>query len=59
MGRTATNVVGNTVASVVIAKWEGGLDDPQEPELDPPHAPSSSLGTAHPAPREGEPGGVS
>lgn len=59
MGRTATNVVGNTVASVVIAKWEGGLDDPQPPELDPPHAPSSTLGTAHPAPREGEPGGVS
>jgi Na+/H+-dicarboxylate symporter len=59
MGRTATNVVGNTVASVVIAKWEGGLDDPQAPELDPPHAPSSTLGTAHPAPREGEPGGVS
>ena len=59
MGRTATNVVGNTVASVVIAKWEGGLDAPQPVELDPPHAPSAHLGTAHPAPREGEPGGVS
>ncbi len=25
MGRTATNVVGNTVASVVVARWEGQL----------------------------------
>jgi Na+/H+-dicarboxylate symporter len=25
MGRTATNVVGNAVASAVVAKWEGGL----------------------------------
>ena len=59
MGRTATNVVGNTVASVVIAKWEGTLDEPEPPEHEPPHAPSSHHGTAHPAPREGEPGGVS
>jgi len=59
MGRTATNVVGNTVASVVIAKWEGGLDAPESPEHEPPHAPSSHEGTARPAPREGEPGGVS
>ena len=59
MGRTATNVVGNTVASVIVANWDGGLDAPQPAELDPPHAPSSREGTAHPAPREGEPGGVS
>ncbi|MFM8541875.1 MAG: dicarboxylate/amino acid:cation symporter, partial [Chakrabartia sp.] len=59
MGRTATNVVGNTVASVVIAKWEGTLDEPESLEHEPPHAPSSHHGTAHPAPREGEPGGVS
>jgi Na+/H+-dicarboxylate symporter len=26
MGRSATNVVGNAVAAVVIAKWEGELD---------------------------------
>ena len=26
MGRTATNVIGNAVASAVIGKWEGGLD---------------------------------
>ncbi|MFO1013207.1 MAG: dicarboxylate/amino acid:cation symporter [Caulobacteraceae bacterium] len=27
MGRSATNVVGNSVASAVVAKWEGQLDD--------------------------------
>nr|WP_256731632.1 dicarboxylate/amino acid:cation symporter [Sphingomonas sp. dw_22] len=32
MGRTATNVIGNAVASVVVARWEGQLDAPQEPE---------------------------
>jgi Na+/H+-dicarboxylate symporter len=30
MGRTATNVVGNAVATTVIAKWEGLLGAPQE-----------------------------
>ncbi|RYD91187.1 MAG: dicarboxylate/amino acid:cation symporter [Sphingomonadales bacterium] len=42
MGRSATNVVGNAVASVVIAKWEGGLDELEPAEIEPPHAPSSS-----------------
>jgi Na+/H+-dicarboxylate symporter len=32
MGRTATNVIGNAVASVVVARWEGQLDAPQEAE---------------------------
>ncbi len=27
MGRSATNVIGNSVASAVVAKWEGQLDD--------------------------------
>lgn len=27
MGRSATNVVGNSVASAVVAKWEGQLDE--------------------------------
>ena len=40
MGRSATNVVGNAVASVVIAKWEGALGAPQPPEIEPPHAPA-------------------
>ncbi len=29
MGRTATNVIGNAVASAVVARWEGQLDTPQ------------------------------
>lgn len=29
MGRSATNVVGNSVAAAVVAKWEGELDDPE------------------------------
>jgi Na+/H+-dicarboxylate symporter len=36
MGRSATNVVGNSVAAAVVAKWEGELDDivpDDEPEL--------------------------
>jgi len=40
MGRSATNVVGNAVASAVVARWEGDLD-PEEPiDVEPPHAPS-------------------
>ena len=27
MGRTAVNVIGNCVASAVVARWEGALDD--------------------------------
>jgi Na+/H+-dicarboxylate symporter len=33
MGRSATNVVGNSVAAAVIAKWEGNLR-PEEPGID-------------------------
>jgi len=29
MGRTATNVIGNSIACAVIAKWEGLLSDPR------------------------------
>ncbi len=32
MGRSATNVVGNSVAAAVVAKWEGELDDIQDIE---------------------------
>jgi Na+/H+-dicarboxylate symporter len=35
MGRSATNVVGNSIATAVVAKWEGELGD----ELDSPDAP--------------------
>ena len=39
MGRSATNVVGNAVASTVVARWEGELAPPSEPpeEEDTPH----------------------
>ncbi len=56
MGRTGTNVVGNAVATAVVAKWEGGFDKPEPPEIEPLKPPSSHRGTEHPAPREGEPG---
>jgi len=39
MGRSATNVVGNAVASVVVAKWEGSLDPLEPAEMEPPKAP--------------------
>jgi Na+/H+-dicarboxylate symporter len=32
MGRTATNVIGNSIATAVVAKWEGGLGEPCELE---------------------------
>jgi Na+/H+-dicarboxylate symporter len=31
MGRSATNVVGNSVAAAAVARWEGQLEDPDEP----------------------------
>lgn len=33
MGRSATNVVGNSIATAAVAKWEGQLRDP---EIEPP-----------------------
>ncbi|BAV65423.1 dicarboxylate/amino acid:cation symporter [Sphingobium cloacae] len=40
MGRTATNVLGNAIATSVVTKWEGMLEV-EEPEYVPPHkAPS-------------------
>ena len=40
MGRSATNVVGNAVAASVVARWEGDLDTPEPPDIEPLHAPS-------------------
>jgi Na+/H+-dicarboxylate symporter len=40
MGRTATNVVGNAVATSVITKWEGMLEKPEPDAIDLPGAPS-------------------
>ena len=43
MGRTATNVVGNAVATSVITKWEGMLEV-EEPEfVEPLHAPANTV----------------
>ena len=44
MGRTATNVVGNAVATSVITKWEGMLEVEEPIDADWPHAPAH---TAH------------
>ena len=40
MGRSGTNVVGNAVATVVVAKWEGALEPSGPPEIEPRHAPT-------------------
>jgi len=40
MGRTATNVVGNAVATSVITKWEGMLEVEEPEYLKTPHTPS-------------------
>lgn len=42
MGRSATNVVGNAVATSVITKWEGMLEKPEPAEIEPPHAPTDT-----------------
>ncbi|WP_332769668.1 dicarboxylate/amino acid:cation symporter [Phenylobacterium sp.] len=34
MGRSATNVLGNSVASAVVAKWENQIEDPDPPEAE-------------------------
>ena len=40
MGRSATNIVGNAVATSVITKWEGMLEMPEAAEIEDLHAPS-------------------
>jgi Na+/H+-dicarboxylate symporter len=47
MGRSATNVVGNAVASVLIAKWEGVLEPPESPIIAPLPAPSHTPHHGH------------
>ncbi len=42
MGRTATNVLGNSVATAVITKWEGMLQPPMDPDAGDPQAPSET-----------------
>jgi Na+/H+-dicarboxylate symporter len=43
MGRTATNVVGNAVATSVITKWEGKLEDIEPEYVEHPHAPAHTV----------------
>ncbi|MEQ1724479.1 MAG: dicarboxylate/amino acid:cation symporter [Sphingopyxis sp.] len=43
MGRTATNVVGNAVATSVITKWEGMLEVEEAEFVEHPHAPSHTV----------------
>ncbi|MGK2911296.1 MAG: dicarboxylate/amino acid:cation symporter [Sphingobium sp.] len=40
MGRTATNVVGNAIATSVVTKWEGMLEVEEPEYVERPHAPS-------------------
>ncbi|MGO1253679.1 MAG: dicarboxylate/amino acid:cation symporter, partial [Alcaligenes aquatilis] len=48
MGRTATNVLGNGIATAVVAKWEGAIDAPDE-------ADSRAAGSSQPRPEEAAP----
>lgn len=48
MGRSATNVVGNAVASAVVARWEGTLDPVEPAEIEAPRAPSNRAGPQPP-----------
>jgi Na+/H+-dicarboxylate symporter len=40
MGRSATNVVGNAVASSVVARWENALEPIEPADIEPPYAPA-------------------
>ena len=44
MGRTATNVIGNSIATAVVARWEGQLGPPRNPDAEPAAA---KLAAAH------------
>ncbi len=42
MGRTATNVIGNAIATAVVAKWEGELGPPTAEDESPAPEPSAA-----------------
>jgi len=42
MGRSATNILGNSVATAVITKWEGMLQPMRNPDAEPLHAPAET-----------------
>ena len=41
MGRTATNVLGNSIATAVIAKWENAYDEDDSAEIETGTAPEA------------------
>jgi Na+/H+-dicarboxylate symporter len=43
MGRTATNVLGNAVATVLVTKWEGAFETIESDDMEPLPAPSHTL----------------
>ena len=43
MGRSATNAVGNSIATAVVAKWEGGLLSDEEAETHRRHLDAAAL----------------
>jgi Na+/H+-dicarboxylate symporter len=51
MGRSGTNVIGNAVASSVVARWEGTLDPAEPAEIEPlpapAHRPAPAPGSEH------------
>src|SRR5260370_36625774 len=57
MGRSATNVIGNSLATAVVAKWEGelapehalGPDDVVPPDMIPGELPGMQAGHAYEA----------
>ncbi|HQR72714.1 MAG TPA: dicarboxylate/amino acid:cation symporter [Burkholderiaceae bacterium] len=44
MGRTATNVIGNSIATSVVAKWEGQLGEPVDAAGPTPAPPATAAG---------------
>jgi len=42
MGRTATNVIGNAIATAVVAKWEGELGPPTPEDESPAPEPTAA-----------------
>lgn len=55
MARTTVNLVGNCLATCVMARWEGEFDDNANPDAPAPEPPVSSPATLPPASAENKP----